>query len=169
MMHAKRPYRKLPGPGLGVAAVSVKATYQDLIGCRPAKLFTSMSFDDVEADLIRLYQIHADDPEARLREEDVQRWSASLGIPRSELYDRIAVYLARGFNDSELSFEFCDAIVNDLHGIITFADEERPDLFWKVYLAFDEGENYHGNDREQDPVDVYTRPWIARIVSGVSS
>ena len=127
-----------------------------------------MSFDDVKENLVRLYQIHADDSEARLREEDVQRWSLSLGIPRSELYDRIATYLARGFNSSELSFEFCDAIVNDVHGVITFADEERPDLFWKVYLAFDEGEYYHGGNREQDPVEVYTRPQIAQIVSAIS-
>lgn len=83
------------------------------------------------------------------------------------MYDRIAIYLARGFNCSELSFEFCDAIANDVHGVITFADEDRPDLFWKVYLAFDEGENYHGDNREQDPVEVYTRPQIA-IVSGIS-
>lgn len=102
-----------------------------------------------------------------MREEDVQRWSASLGILRSELYDRIATYLAQGFNRSDLSFEFCDAIVNDLHGVITFADEDRPDLFWKVYLAFDEGEYYHGNDREQDPIEVYTRPQIAQIVSTI--
>jgi hypothetical protein len=127
-----------------------------------------MSFEDVEAVLVELYRIQADDPEARLKEEDVQRWSVSLGIARSELYDRIAVYLARGFNCSELSFEFCDAIVNDLHGVITFADEPRPDLFWKVYLAFDEGEYYHGNNREQDPVEVYTRPQIAQIVSSIS-
>jgi hypothetical protein len=123
-----------------------------------------MSFDDVKADLVGLYQIHADDPEARLREGDVQRWSASLGIPRAELYDRIAIYLALGFNCSELSFEFCDAIVNDVHGVITFADEDRPALFWKVYLAFDEGEYYRGDNREQDPVEVYTRPQIAQIV-----
>ena len=127
-----------------------------------------MSFDDVKADLVRLYQIHADDPAARLREEDVQRWSISLDVSRSELYDQIAIYLARRFNGSELSFEFCDAIVNDLHDVITSADEERPDLFWKVYLAFDEGEYYHGNNREQDPVEVYTRPQITQIVSAIS-
>ena len=128
-----------------------------------------MPFDDVIADLIRLYQVQAGDPDARLREEDVQRWSASLGIARSELYNRIATYLAQGFNNSTLPFEFCDAIVNDIHAAITFADEDRPDLFWGVYLAFDEGEYYHGNNRDEDPVEVYTRPMIARIVSNNSS
>ena len=81
------------------------------------------------------------------------------------MYDLIAVYLARGFHDSELSFEFCDAVVNDIHRVITFADESRPALFWDVYLAFDEGEYYHNDKRDEDPVEVYTRPMIARIVA----
>jgi hypothetical protein len=127
-----------------------------------------MSFDDVKTDLVRLYQIHANDPGSRLREDDVQRWNASLGLPRAKLYDQIAIYVARGFNCSGLSFESCDAIVNDVHGVIAFADEDRPDLFWKADLAFDEGEYYHQDNREQDPVEVYTRPQIAQIVSANS-
>jgi hypothetical protein len=47
-------------------------------------------------------------------------------------------------------------------------DEDRPDLFWKVYVAFDEGEYYHGNNKEQDPVKAYTRPQIAQILSETS-
>jgi hypothetical protein len=31
-------------------------------------------------------------------------------------------------------------------------------------LAFDEGEYYHNNNRDEDPIEVYTRPMIARIV-----
>ena len=95
---------------------------------------------------------------------DIQRWSTLTGEPRSVLYDRIAIYLARGFYHSELDFEFCDAIVNDIHAIITAADDIRPDLFWDIYLAFDEGEYYHANNREEDPVDVYTRPLIAAVI-----
>ena len=127
-----------------------------------------MSFDDVKTDLIRLYQIHGDNPEMRLREEDIQKWTASLAISRSELYDHIAIYLARGFDSLELPFQFCDAVVNDIHRVITFADDVRPDLFWKVFNAFDEGEYYHEGNREQDPVEVYTRPQIAEIVSAIS-
>lgn len=58
--------------------------------------------------------------------------------------------------------------MNNVHDIITFVDEDRPDLFWKVYLTFDDGEKCHKNDREQNPIDVYTRPLIARIVSDAS-
>ena len=101
---------------------------------------------------------------AHLNEGDIERWSALIDEPRAVLYDRIAIYLARGFHRSELTFEFCDAVVNDIHGIITSGDEDRPDLFWAIYLAFDEGEYYHGNKRDEDPVEVYTRPQIARIM-----
>jgi hypothetical protein len=118
------------------------------------------------ADLHRLYNNNGENPGVRLNDKEVKKWSASLGVSRAELYNLIAMYLAEGFNNSELSFDFCDSIVNDIHRVITFANEARPDLFWKVFLAFDEGEYYHDNDFTQDPVDVYTRPLIARIVSG---
>jgi hypothetical protein len=66
-----------------------------------------------------------------------------------------------------LTFAFCDAVVNDLHGVITSANEDRPDLFWEVFLAFDEGEYHHHSNRDEDPVEVYTRPMIGRIISRV--
>ena len=49
--------------------------------------------------------------------------------------------------------------------MITFADEHRPELFWSVYLAFDEGEYYHNGNRDQDPVAVYTVPMINEIIT----
>jgi hypothetical protein len=103
---------------------------------------------------------------AGLTNTDVDRWSDFIAGSRSQLYDQIALFLARGFQASELSFAFCDAVINDLHGIITSADEHRPEFFWSVYLAFDEGEYYHGNNREEDPVEVYTRPMISRVLDG---
>jgi hypothetical protein len=39
---------------------------------------------------------------------DIQHWAASTGLTRSGLYDRIAIWLARGFHRFELEFEFCD-------------------------------------------------------------
>ncbi len=98
-----------------------------------------------------------------LTEADVLRWSAEHDWSRSELFHQIAEFLAVGFNTSELSFEFCDAIVNDLFGPYTDTARPKSELFWDVYLAFDEGEYYHGN-RDEDPVETYTVPMIARIV-----
>jgi hypothetical protein len=132
-----------------------------------------MSIDLVLADLRRIYQIQAAQSDfcgvLSLTEDDIQRWSALIGATRSRLYDEVAIHLARGFNDSEQTFEFCDAVMNGVHGIISNADEERPELFWKVYLAFDEGEYYHGNNRQEDPVAAYTRPLVAQILADVSS
>ncbi len=95
---------------------------------------------------------------------DIQKWSVSTELARSALYDRIAIYLARGFHRSELSFEFCDQVVNEIHGIIVRTNENRPTLYWEVFLAFDAGEFYRNSDRSRDPVDTYTRPLIAKVV-----
>ena len=121
-----------------------------------------MSFEAVLSDLKSIYGIYLLQteqpipPKNRLTEDDVQKWSTLMGVPRSVLYDQIAIHLARSFNESELTFLFCDWILNDIHGLITTNDEERPALFWQVYLAFDEGEYYHANKRDEDPVEVYT-------------
>jgi hypothetical protein len=55
-------------------------------------------------------------------------------------------------------------VVNDLAGPVTDTSGPRPRVFWEVYSAFDEGEYYHGSNRDEDPVEVYTRPRIARVV-----
>jgi hypothetical protein len=54
--------------------------------------------------------------------------------------------------------------VNDLFGLVTNTEGPRPSMFWEVYLAFDEGEYYHGDKRDEDPVEVYTRLLIARVL-----
>lgn len=130
-----------------------------------------MGFAEVTLELAELYKNqlgYPHPPVSGLREADVQRWSTSLGVSRATLYDQIALHLARGFHASVLTFAFCDAVVNDLHGVITFANEDRPDLFWKVFLAFDEGEFHHHSNRGEDPKEVYTRPMIGRIIKDVS-
>jgi hypothetical protein len=126
-----------------------------------------MRIQDILTELKVLYKDqlgYPHPPVPGLTEADVKRWSALLDEPRSTLYDQIAMNLALGFHASEMTFAFCDAVVNDLHGVIILADEHRHALFWEVFLAFDEGEYYHGNNRDEDPVEVYTRPMIARIV-----
>ena len=100
-----------------------------------------------------------------LKESDIQRWSADLGMPRGALYDLLALHLASGFHRNELPFRFCDHVATDISGVIVLANEALPNLFWSVYLAFDKGEYYHGNDRTENPVDAYTRPMIAKIIN----
>jgi len=99
-----------------------------------------------------------------LTEADVLRWSTGTGWSRRQLFDQIAKGLALGFYTSKLSFEFCDAVVNDLFGPVTNTSGPKPEIFWDVYSAFDEGEYYHGNNREEEPVETYTRPYIDQLV-----
>ena len=126
-----------------------------------------MQIRDVMIDLEALYKDQLGYPHPATKglcEADVQRWAALQGLSRSQLFEEIAMFLAVGFNTSELSFAFCDAVVNDLFGPYTDTVQPKSELFWNVYLAFDEGEFYHGNNRDEDPVETYTRPMIARIL-----
>ena len=128
-----------------------------------------MADDPVLSELRQIYQTQSVKPDfrgsVRCTDDDVKRWTGIIGMSRPQFYDELAIRLARGFNTSELSFEFCDAVLNGIHDIITNADEERPELFWKIYLAFDEGEYYHDSNRQEDPVEAYTRPMIAEILN----
>jgi len=131
-----------------------------------------MDIADIINELKTLYDDQLGFPDCRapgLTEANVERWSASFGQSRSTLYDQIALHLACGFHSSELTYSFCDIVMVDLSGVITSANESNPDLFWEIYLAFDEGEYYHGDKRDEDPVEVYTRPMIARIVGSAQS
>jgi hypothetical protein len=69
------------------------------------------------------------DLDRHLTEADVDRWSSVFGWPRSQVFEAIAKLLALGFNNSELSFEFCDAVVNDLSVVVTNTSGPRPQLF----------------------------------------
>jgi hypothetical protein len=132
-----------------------------------------MEASDIMGELKTFYKqgVNYRDLDRHLTEADVLRWSSEVGCSQYQLFDEIAKSLALGFNTSELTFEFCDAVVNDLSGPVTNTSGPRPELFWEVYSAFDEGEYYHGNNRDEDPVETYTRPMIARIVEllGMSS
>ncbi|MFP5276118.1 MAG: hypothetical protein ACLGPM_03300 [Acidobacteriota bacterium] len=128
-----------------------------------------MQLPDVVRELKSFYRdgVHYGDLDRHLSEQDVQRWTAACGWSRSQLFNAIAHHLALGFDSSELSFEFCDAVVNDLSVAVTNTSGPRPQLFWDVYRAFDQGEFYHDDNRLEDPVEVYTRPMIARIAEAI--
>jgi hypothetical protein len=131
-----------------------------------------MSWEIVTKELQQIYQDESGEISAgaRFDETCLQRWMALTGNSRFQLYERFGEYLARGFHAGDLSFAFCDAIVNDGFGLIVcneevFADMGFPPLFWETYLAFDSGEFYPHNDRSKDPVELYTRPLVAKIVA----
>ena len=129
-----------------------------------------MDVFDIISELKTFYidQVPYRDLERHLTEVDVLRWTTESGWSRRQMFDEIAKCLAQEFHASELSFEFCDAVVNDLFGPVTNTSGPKPEVFWDAYSAFDEGEYYHGNNRDEDPVETYTRPMIDRIVRETS-
>ncbi|MGH6614284.1 hypothetical protein [Sphingomonas sp.] len=103
-------------------------------------------------------------------QSDIERWTGSDTQKEYALYNDIATALARGFHAGELSFEFCDGVAN---GLFTTATASRPlnpdlpwpDLFFRVFQAFDAGEYHIPEDRTDDPVTEHTKPAIAAIVA----
>lgn len=101
----------------------------------------------------------------RITEVDVARWAGEYDGDRGQVFDAFARHLAVAFHERRLPFAFCDAVMNDLHTVISNADDMRPDLFWKVFLAFDAGEFHRRDDKSDDPVADHTQPAIAAIVA----
>jgi len=127
-----------------------------------------MSIDAVISDLKSIYKLTLQGTntlEERVSDINIENWTNNLSISRSDLYNKIALYLANEFHNHQLPFLFCDAVVTDIAGMIFGGREELPDLFWSVYLAFDAGEYPHGRNRDEDPIAVYTRPMIAHIIA----
>jgi hypothetical protein len=104
------------------------------------------------------------DRQVLVTDSDVEKWCGQLGLSRSTLYDALALRLALRFHSNTLDFDFCDQVLNEIHGITTRRNEERPKLFWNVFLAFDAGEFYPAGSRSIDPVEAFTRPQIAKIL-----
>jgi hypothetical protein len=99
-----------------------------------------------------------------IADREIAEWSEMTGLLRSDLYDALALGLALGFHNHSFDFGFCDQVVNNLHAVISVQNEDRSELFWKVFLAFDAGEFCPNGDRSIDPVEAFTRPQIAQIV-----
>ena len=127
-----------------------------------------MNIDALVPELWRRYPF-LDDESHRVRldgisESDVDLWASGCGGDRGRVYDAFARYLAVAFHEQRLPFAFCDAVMNDLEGVIIRADDLRPDLFWQVFSAFDAGEFHRRKDKSDDPVAEHTEPAIAEIV-----
>jgi hypothetical protein len=118
--------------------------------------------------LFDLLSRHAKDG-CRISEADISRWTNGLVEEEEVLYDGLAALLARGYHERRYSFEFCDAVVNELYGPMISKQCETPPpawpkLFWRVFEAFDAGEFHRQPDKSDDPVAEFTDPEIANIV-----
>lgn len=104
--------------------------------------------------------------------EDMVAWSGGSDKDLCALYNQIAGQLALGYHEARFSFEFCDEVVNQLWVIMILQQVGQhpppwPELFSRVYDAFDAGEFASPLLPPHDPVQTYTDPEIAEIVRGL--
>ena len=96
---------------------------------------------------------------------DAESFCAAENIELTDLYNRIALIVAKRFDNGTLSYEDGDGVMNAIFGMLI--DGEKPmdsvEPAWSIYLAFDEGEYYHGGSI--DPVESFTRPQISNILN----
>ena len=101
-----------------------------------------------------------------LTEAQIQQWTSISKISRKEFFNALAEYLAHGFEKRELSFDFCDVVINALaaHAGVDYYDQ----IFWQIYLAFDRGEYLMPSEPEGTaPSEKYTRPRLAEILKAL--
>jgi hypothetical protein len=102
-------------------------------------------------------------------QDDITRWTGGLEEAEAALYDGFGAELARGYYERRYSFDFCDAVVNQLYGLMISKQLQEPPppwpkLFMRVYEAFDAGEMHRCADKSDDPIAELTDPAIADII-----
>ena len=101
----------------------------------------------------------------RINRADAESFCAAENIELADLCNRIALIVAERFDNRTLSYQDGDGVMNAIFGVLV--DGKKPmdsvEPAWSIYLAFDEGEYYHGGDA--DPVESFTRPQIRHILN----
>lgn len=107
-----------------------------------------------------------------LTDEQVDEVAASSGTDRAGAFNAIMVCLADLFLRGELGFWDADDVANSVWPLMldhaTARDVAFPSPAYEIYEAFDAGEWDHG-DKEQDPVEKFTRPLLREILENRSS
>jgi hypothetical protein len=82
---------------------------------------------------------------------------------RPQVYDLIAVYIAREFTSGRLRFDDADAVANFLWAESAFS---LSGFAKDVFLAFDDGEFLPSEDSVgTNPVEKYTRPQLLDLLA----
>jgi len=83
------------------------------------------------------------------------------------LLDEISLGVACRYVDGNASFDYCDAIMNNLFNVILLGEKNviTSDLAWEIFLAFDAGEYHHQGDAPDiNPEKKYTHPMLFEIL-----
>ena len=88
-----------------------------------------------------------------------------------EVYDAIGLETAERFLDGRMSFEDADWVANQLYSAMLadgveygFEKYAFAKLAFKIFEAFDAGE-WHRHGEDGDPAELYTRPFLQRILT----
>jgi hypothetical protein len=114
-----------------------------------------------------LERIIQDATSGRMNRSEAEAFCAAESIELCDLYNRIALIVAERFHKGTLSFQEGDGVMNAIFGMLVNGDKpiDSVEPAWSIYLAFDEGEYYHGGNT--DPVEAFTRPQIRQILEDV--
>ncbi|MDQ3818163.1 MAG: hypothetical protein M3362_10775 [Acidobacteriota bacterium] len=104
----------------------------------------------------------------RINRADAESVCATTGIEMTELYNQIALIVAKRFDAGSLSYEDGDGAMNAIFSMMADDDANgHPAPYvepaWSIFLAFDEGEYFHGGS--SDPVETFTRTQIRVILA----
>jgi len=116
------------------------------------------SFEEIVAQTVRW----------NLSDEDVATFCEAEGLRREDLWNRVAVTIAKRFAAGTMSFDDADAAMNAIDAeMIEDALQVGngyvyPEPAFSIYEAFDAGEFDRGDG--VDPVENYTRPRLAEIL-----
>ncbi len=107
---------------------------------------------------------------ARFSDADLAHWGGDSEEDIAKFFDRIGSEIALAYHSGQLSFSFCDSLVNDLFALVIGRQQRDPlppwpAMFHEVYEAFDAGEWHRRDDKSDDPVEEHTKPAIREIVA----
>lgn len=101
----------------------------------------------------------------RLTLDDILPWAGAFN--QWDFYNNTALEIAKAYHRRELSYTFCDGVMNDLWSGVQEGfgpdNNQVPEPFFEIYEAFDAGEYYRKPDKSDDPVAEITDPAIAEL------
>ncbi|MFK4772293.1 hypothetical protein [Rhizobium sp. ZW T2_16] len=101
----------------------------------------------------------------RLTCDDILLYAGALN--HWDFYNSAALEIAKGYHRGELSYSFCDGVMNDLWSAVQEGfgrgNNEVPEPFFEIYEAFDVGEYHRKHDKSDDPIAEFTDPAIAEL------
>jgi len=106
--------------------------------------------------------------ESNLSIAQIDSISASSHLPRNDLYNELALIIARRFISGSMSFEDADLAINSIWSLMIMNTENDACLAepaYSIYQAFDGGEYDHRDG--DDPIEKFTKPRTAELLSEV--